>query len=162
MNTDLHLTLTELVDESAPRLLAIPEDRASEPRAPGKWSCKEIIGHMIDSAVNNQARFVRAQTEDDLVFAGYDQEAWVRVQRYRERPWPDLVQVWRTYNAQIAAIIRATSVPEMERPRARHNLHEVAFGPLPPGSPGSLGFLMRDYIAHLRHHLRQVLDTPPG
>jgi len=49
-------------------------EAASRP-APGKWSQKEIIGHLIDSASNNHGRFVRAQLQDDLIFAGYDQDA---------------------------------------------------------------------------------------
>jgi hypothetical protein len=149
------LTLT--VDEAVPRLLEIDNAAAGEHPAPGKWSPKEIIGHLIDSAVNNQARFVRAQMQDDLIFDGYDQDAWVRVQRYQDRSWPELVQTWRTYNEQIAAIMRATPHRELDRVRARHNLHEIGFEPLPAGEPPTLAFLMRDYVAHLRHHLRQVL-----
>lgn len=151
--------LSQIVDDSAARMLAISDEAASLPRAPGKWSRKEIVGHLIDSAVNNHARFVRAQIQDDLVFPGYDQEAWVRVQRYRERSWPELVDIWRTYNAQIAAVMRATPSAERERPHARHNLQDIGFQPLPDGVDATLGFLMRDYIEHLQHHVRQVLDN---
>ena len=97
--------------------------------------------------------------ERDLVFDGYDQEAWVRVQRYQERPWSDLVQTWRAYNAQIAAIIGSTPPIELDRPRSPHNLERIAFGALPADGEATLGFLMRDYVAHLQHHLRQVLDS---
>src|SRR6185503_3729287 len=68
-----------IVVEAAARLRAITDDAASTRPAPGKWSPKEIVGHLIDSAVNNQARFVRAQLQDDLIFPGYDQDAWVHV-----------------------------------------------------------------------------------
>lgn len=159
MSADLHQTLTAIVDQSASQMLAIPDTRAAQPRASGKWSRKEILGHLIDSAVNNQVRFVTAQVQEDLVFAGYDQDAWVRVQRHQDRSWPDLVQVWRACNAQIAATMRTTLQSEMDRPRPSHNLHEIAFQPLPVGHPATLGFLMRDYVAHLQHHVRQILDT---
>ena len=152
-------SLYAIVDESVSRMLAIPEEIAARPRAPGKWSRKEILGHLIDSAVNNQVRFVRAQMQSDLVFDGYDQNAWVRVQRYQERPWSDLVQTWRAYNAQIAAIIRSTPAAELDRPRSPHSLEQIGFRPLPADAEATLGFLMRDYIAHLQHHLRQVLDS---
>ena len=159
MDTDWIDHLMLAVDQAVPRLLEIQDTAAGGRPAPGKWSPKEIIGHLIDSAVNNQARFVRAQMQDDLVFDGYDQDAWVRVQRYQDRSWPDLVRTWRTYNEQVAAIMRAAPAHELDRVRARNNLHEIGFEPLPPGEPPTLAFLMRDYVAHLQHHLRQVFSS---
>ena len=66
------------IDRAAERLGTFDDIEAGRPTAPGKWSKKEIVGHLIDSAANNHGRFVRAQLQDDLVFAGYDQDAWVR------------------------------------------------------------------------------------
>jgi hypothetical protein len=149
--------LTKVVDAAAPRLLQISEAAAGTRPAPDKWSPKEIVGHLIDSAVNNQARFVRAQMQDDMVFQGYDQDEWVRVQHYQDRSWPELVHAWRTYNQQVAAIMRLAPARELDRVRPRHNLHEIGFNPLPPNEPPTLAFLMRDYVAHLEHHLRQIL-----
>ena len=76
----------QTVDRATDRLLTFSDIEAATRPAPGKWSRKEIIGHLIDSASNNHGRFVRAQLQDDLIFAGYDQEEWVRAQRYQERP----------------------------------------------------------------------------
>ena len=78
---DFVTTLRQAVDEAASRMLAIADNQAAARPSPDKWSRKEILGHLIDSAVNNQARFVRAQQQADLVFVGYDQDAWVRLQR---------------------------------------------------------------------------------
>jgi hypothetical protein len=151
--------LTEILDEAGPKLANVTEAEASRAHAPGKWSSKQIIGHLIDSAINNHARFVRAQLQDDLVFPGYDQDAWVRVQRYDLRAWPELVSDWRIYNRRIAALMGATPDAELDRPRKRHNLHEIGFQPLPSGADATLGFLMSDYIVHLHHHVRQVLKA---
>jgi DinB superfamily len=79
MTNDLCESLTAIVDRGAAELLKMTDDTASRPRGPGKWSPKQLVGHLIDSAVNNHARFVRAQLQDDLVFPGYDQDGWVRV-----------------------------------------------------------------------------------
>ena len=149
--------LTTIVDTASAQMLTITDEEASKPRAAGKWSPKEIVGHLIDSAVNNQARFVRAQMQTDLVFDGYDQETWVRVQRYQERPWLELVRAWQVYNAQVAAVLRAAEQSAIDRPRSRHNLDRIGFKILPPGVDATLGFLMQDYVDHLEHHLAQVL-----
>ena len=95
------------IDRAAERLGTFCDSEAGRPTAPGKWSKKEIVGHLIDSAANNHGRFVRAQLQEDLVFPGYDQDAWVRVQRYRDRPWSDLVALWRAYNRHIACVMES-------------------------------------------------------
>ena len=89
---DLKATVTA----AAVSLAALPEDAASVRPSPGKWSPKETIGHLIDSAANNHQRFVRAQLQDDLVFAGYAQDDWVATQKYQDASWPDLLTLWRT------------------------------------------------------------------
>jgi hypothetical protein len=144
------------VDRAADRLSAISGDDASRRPAAGKWSAKEIIGHLIDSASNNHGRFVRAQLRDDLVFEGYDQDAWVRVQRYQTRAWPDLVRLWQTYNHHIANLMESADEEALERPRARHNLHQLGWRPIPESAPATLAWFMRDYVGHLEHHLRQI------
>ncbi|MCB0841112.1 MAG: DinB family protein, partial [Bacteroidetes bacterium] len=75
---------------------------ASKHPAPGKWSSKEILGHLIDSAANNHRRFVQAAYQDDFVFDGYDQDKWVAVQRYNEVPWIFLLDLWKSYNLHLA------------------------------------------------------------
>jgi hypothetical protein len=165
MDPDLVAGFSQYVEDAAAALLSITDDESAAPRLPGKWSRKEIVGHLIDSAANNQGRFVRAQLQEDLTFAGYDQDAWVRVQRYGGRSWAELVEVWRSYNRQIAAIMRSASSAELSRPRQRHNLDQIAFQTLPDGAAATLGFLMSDYVVHLKHHVSQILEgssaSPP-
>ena len=150
------------VDGAADRLLAFSNDEAAIRPAPGKWSRKEIIGHLIDSASNNHGRFVRAQLQEDLVFAGYDQDTWVRVQRYQDRPWVDLVRLWQAHNHQIAHVMETADADAVTRPRARHNLDELAWQPIPAAQPATLDYFMRDYVGHLKHHLRQALPVNPA
>lgn len=149
--------LRRTIEASAPALLAIPESASARPLAPGKWSAKEVIGHLIDSASNNHQRFVRAQFQEDLIFAGYAQEDWVRVQRYQEAPWRDLVALWSGYNLHLARVMTAMPEAVRARPNLRHNLGEIAWGAFPKGEPATLEDFMKDYVEHLRHHLRQVL-----
>jgi hypothetical protein len=147
----------QTVDRAADRLMALSEDEASARPAPGKWSRKEIIGHLIDSASNNHGRFVRAQLQDDLVFPGYDQDAWVQAQRYQDRRWPDLVRLWQAFNQHIATVMETADRHQVTRPRARHNLDQLAWRTVSAMQSTTLEYFMRDYVDHLKHHLEQVL-----
>jgi DinB superfamily len=149
---DLRTTVTR----TAAYLRGVSETDASRRPAPGKWSAKEIIGHLIDSAANNHQRFVRAGLEQDLVMRGYAQEDWLTVQAYQAAPWSELLDLWSSYNLHIARVMGAVPEDVRMRERARHNLHEIAWKPLPPEAPATLDYFMRDYVEHLQHHLRQI------
>jgi hypothetical protein len=151
--------LVAAVDDALPKLLAISDADAARRPAPGRWSRKEIVGHLIDSAFNNHQRFVRAQLQEALVFPGYEQDDWVRVQRYQERPWRELVELWRALNLHLAEVIRATPERERTRPRLEHNLGEIAWGEAPNDGSATLDWFQHDYVGHLRHHLAQALGS---
>jgi hypothetical protein len=144
------------IEAAAVRLRRFDEKHSSTPRAPGKWTPKQILGHLIDSAANNHARFVLGQLRDDLDFPGYDQDAWVAVQRHDARPWQELVELWRAYNLHLAHVMERADPAALSRSRQRHSLDKIAFEPSPASRPVTLEELMLDYIAHLRHHLAQV------
>jgi hypothetical protein len=152
--------LLEALDEATPALRKMSDERSRLRPGPGKWCPREVIGHLIDSASNNHQRFVRAQFQDDLVFSGYEQDAWVSVQQYRDAPWEELIALWRSFNLHIARIMDLVSKDERVRPRARHNLHELAWKPIPRDKPATLDYFMRDYVAHLKHHLAQIGIRP--
>ncbi|MET0645342.1 MAG: DinB family protein [Pyrinomonadaceae bacterium] len=150
------------VEEASTRLLSLAESEAAAPLAEGKWSAKEVIGHLVDSASNNHQRFVRAQLKEDLVFEGYAQEDWVRVQDYSGEPWPHLVNLWKFYNLHLAHVIRRAPERERLRPRHTHNLQEIGWAPVAREEPATLEHLMRDYVGHLKNHLRQIFDEESG
>lgn len=146
------------VEETSARLLSITEDESRAPLGGGKWSAKETVGHLIDSAANNHQRFVRAQFKDDLVFDGYAQDEWIRAQNYNDEPWPLLVGLWRHYNLHLAHVMRGAPESIRTEKRARHNFQQIGFAPVDEGEPSTLEHLMLDYIDHLKSHLRQILD----
>ena len=147
--------LREAVNAATPRLLAMPEAAAGRAPGPGKWSPLEVIGHLVDSAANNHQRFVRGQLQDDLVFLGYAQDDWVRVQDYARAPWADLVALWRLYNLHLARVIERTPADRRLSPRAHHNVQEIGYA-APVEATATLDGIMLDYVEHLLHHLRQL------
>ena len=99
-----------LIDQSSITLAGISESESKRKSAPDKWSKKEILGHLIDSAANNHQRFVRAQLSAELRIPGYEQQVWVATQRYQNESWENLLQLWKSYNLHLLHIISA--IPE--------------------------------------------------
>jgi hypothetical protein len=148
--------LRRLVTDSAARLSTQSESAVRRRPAPDKWSIAEIIGHLVDSASNNHQRFVRARWQDDLVFPGYAQDDWVAAQRYNDTDWATLLELWRSFNLHLAAVMEATPAAIRTRPHTRHNFDQIGFRPVAAGSPATLDWFMEDYVEHLEHHLKQI------
>ena len=145
MAPDVAGELLSVVEAAAEALGRIGDPEASLKSAPGTWSKKEILGHLLDSAANNHHRFIRAQQVEELTFPAYEQEHWVTSQRYRERPWTELVDLWRLYNRHLAHVISMI-------PKERLAVMCV----IGPDKPVSLGYLIEDYLVHLWHHLPEL------
>jgi hypothetical protein len=148
------MTATVIAEELTSTVLAFERefrslsDTAAQGRpAPGSWSAKEILGHLIDSAANNHQRFVRAQYSDVVDFPAYEQNAWVRVQQYDDADWEELVGLWAHYNRHLARVMRAATKESLSVP--------CSVGERPPVT---LRFLMEDYVSHMRHHLAQIAE----
>src|SRR6202012_1710610 len=69
-----------------------------------KWSNKEIIGHLCDSAMINLERFVRCTYEENFKLV-YEQDEWVATQRYQEIDIENLLELWRLLNLQITRVL---------------------------------------------------------
>lgn len=148
----------QTIDSASAKLAQMNESQAAQPRTTDHWSAKQIIGHLIDSATNNHARFVLAQLKDDLLFPGYQQDGWVQVNHYQEAPWPRLVDLWRAYNLHLHHVMTHASKEKMTTACTLHTLEEIAFKTVPKSEPVTLEYLMKDYVVHLKHHLGQIFD----
>ena len=137
-------SLSSVVGSALPRLHAIPEDIAAQKPAANKWSKKEILGHLIDSAANNHQRFMRLQLQSELSFPGYEQDNWVRLNRYQQTPWSEIIILWSAYNRHLATVIES--------------LDDAALGHVwhSPDGDVTLEFIATDYLRHLKHHLKQI------
>ena len=143
-------SLEALIDRAAHRLFDIAEADSEARPAPGKWSKKEIIGHLIDSASNNHQRFVRAQEIPSLSLPGYAQNFWVDRQGYQTELWKTLVALWTTYNTHLAHLI--ARIPN----ECADNFCTVG-----DSKPVTLKWLAEDYVRHAEHHLEQIFGSKP-
>ncbi len=141
------------------RLKEIDEEQSRGSTSEDNWAPIEILGHLVDSAANNHQRFVRAQFNDDLVFPGYEQERWVSAQKYRDESWPDLIQLWSSYNLHLLHAVSVIPENILTKPRENHSLDQIAFNLVDRNKPATLEYLIRDYVDHLRHHLDQIFEV---
>ena len=155
-------TLDTTTHDVARWLATLPESVVSWRPSATAWSIKEIIGHLIDSAANNHQRFVRAASQEELVFPGYEQDDWVRTQAYGSAPWEPLVMLWQSYNLHLARVMATMPASVRERRRETHNFHQIGFRTFSADQPVTLDDLMEDYVVHLEHHLAQVRDRVRG
>jgi hypothetical protein len=145
------------IDGSEKRLRAIPDEEASH-QPPGKWSPKQILGHLIDSAANNHHRFVKAHFTDDLICSEYDQERWVSVQKYNNEAWTNLITLWVAYNRHLLHVVSVMPEEILGADRKQHNLDQVAFKPVGKEMSTTLKYFVEDYADHMRHHLIQIFE----
>jgi hypothetical protein len=144
---------------SATEHLRALEARTNSSSHPAEqWTAKEILGHLIDSAANNHQRFIRAQSMEELVFPGYEQNSWVELQNYNDESWLDLIQLWSLYNLHLIHVV--TQIPQnvLTKPRKTHNLDQIAWKAVDSNQPVTLLYFVRDYLGHLKHHLNQIYD----
>ena len=113
---------------------------------PGKLSNKEVIGHLIDSAQINLQRFVRCTYEDGFKLI-YHQDEWVKAQHYNNADIPDLLELWKLLNLQIARVME--NYPA-DRLNATCNTSRQGV------TLNTVEFLANDYLSHLQHHLKQL------
>jgi hypothetical protein len=138
-------TLDAILKVVPGRLREISTEDAIRCPAPNKWSRKQELGHLIDSAMNNHQRIVRGVLEDSLHFPGYDGDYWVERHAYQERGWDDLISLWTGANQQMLQAAR--SAPE------EGLLHTCYVG---DSSALKVGFIFKDYVTHMLHHLKHI------
>lgn len=138
--------LQYLINTIPEKLLAIPERDFSYKPAPGKWSKKEIIGHLIDSAANNHQRFIKTQFED-VPEVTYHQDNWNAASHYNDMEGRHVIGFWEAYNRHLLELIKR--IPEAALQRRCFSGGEY---------PVTLGWLIEDYVYHMEYHLKQVIS----
>jgi hypothetical protein len=143
--------LAEIISAHAEKLKQLNDGDAAVRSEPGKWSRKEELGHLIDSAHNNLRRFIVSQYEHEPHII-YAQDEWVKVNDYNSQVILQLTRLWLVLNQQIVQVLSAmndeTSMRKCNTGKDAPVLHDIRW-------------LAEDYILHLRHHLHHILDLEP-
>lgn len=116
---------------------------------PAKWSKKELLGHLVDSASNNLRRLVVGQYEQETKIV-YHQDEWVAYQDYQSAPVEELKTLWLLLNRQYVRVIK--NIPE-------HKLQNVCDTGKVEVALHTLAYFIEDYLVHLNYHLAQILGT---
>lgn len=122
------------------------ESMILEKPAADKWSRKEILGHLIDSAINNIQRFTEIRNaEQPYQIRRYPQDELVQANDYQHKDTIELFRLWYNLNLHVIFLIG-----KQTRETLKYELL------LPNGEVKDLNFLIRDYVEHLEHHLDQI------
>ena len=111
-----------------------------------KWSNKEIIGHLIDSAQINLQRFVRCTYEQDFKLV-YAQDEWVTAAHYKNADIKEVLDLWILLNRQIIRVL--INYPE-DRLDVTCDIGKTGV------QLHSVKWLADDYVRHMQHHLDQI------
>jgi hypothetical protein len=140
--------LKELVDTEPSKLAQLSDSTAARKPSPEKWSPKEELGHLLDSAANNHQRIVRTLFEEHPAMPGYEQQRWVQLHLYRQRDWHELIDTWTALNRQL--LVAAENVGDSEWTRTCT---------IANSEPLTLSFVLEDYVEHMRHHLAHIKEA---
>lgn len=141
------MKLESLITEMTEIVTATNEVEFNLKFAPDKWSKKEILGHLCDSAVNNHIRFVKILLSDyPIAIQGYAQNDWVRVNNYQDQyDQSEVLLLWQQLNRMILRVMRKADLSDFQKKCV-----------LPDKTEVTLEWLFNDYVDHLIHHLEQI------
>lgn len=138
--------LKNIVEAEIQRFENISEEQWSHKISPEKWSKKEILGHLCDSALSNIRRFVITQYKENENIV-YDQNFWVKAQNYQNIPTLDIINLWKFLNFQIVNTVENIPDEALQRTCNMTKTEPQIF---------TLEFIINDYIGHLQHHLKAI------
>ena len=139
--------LETVIQQHLPTLRSLDEPSLAHKTSPEKWSKKQVMGHLIDSAQCNIRRFVVAQYEENPLII-YSQDKWVAICNYQHWNSKELIDLWYLLNRDICEILKNISPETAQLQCGSPELHTIEW-------------LAQDYIKHLKHHLHQVLELEP-
>jgi hypothetical protein len=128
------------------KIIESGKDIADVRLAPDKWTLKEMVAHLVDSASNNHQRFIRLQSDTPLIFPGYDPEQWRTISHSGEYDFGHILELWRSFNLYLLHIIRNIEKKYLDNYWDRD------------GDRITLDDLVVDYFKHMTVHLNMYQE----
>jgi hypothetical protein len=141
-DADLVSLLREQHEDTVKMLRAVPAERASFAYAPGKWTVKEVIGHLCDSERIFTYRALRFARGDAQPLTGFDENHYVPAGRFGDRAIGDLVDEFEAIRSATIHVFRYLDQKELERRGVSNN------------NPISVRAIAYVVAGHERHHVK--------
>ena len=133
-------------DELVAFLQTVSEDEASKPPAPGKWSIKEVLGHLCDTERVMSYRMMRFARGDAKELQGFEQDDYVAAGEFNSRVRHDLMVEFKNIRGATIALVGSIS-PEDEVRTGKAN-----------GNPVSVRALAYIIAGHAQRHLELMRE----
>ena len=145
-NTDV-LELLQKQQQEVPQVLSrVGESEADFAYAPGKWSIRELVGHMNDTERIMACRALCIARGEQQVLPGFDENEYVTHSNFRERPISSLLEEHALIRANTRFLFLSFSHEALSR---RGNAN---------GSPVTVAALAFIIAGHERHHLHIMTE----
>ncbi|MDR1910766.1 MAG: hypothetical protein LBQ52_00250 [Helicobacteraceae bacterium] len=105
-----------------------------------RWTLKEMVSHLIDSASNNHQRFIRLQLEAKISFPLYEAESWKNATKIGGYNAINLINLWKEYNYFLLHIIKNID------DESQKHIWEIG------NERKTLKYLVEDYFSHINWH----------
>lgn len=140
--------IERLINQSADYIKKYSEDELSLKLNPKKWSKKEILGHLVDSGINNLQRFTEIQFEEKpYQLKSYRQDELVQANNYQGAETKDILDLLIAINKRIIDVVRLQNDETLNYEIITSNNEKL-----------DLKYLIEDYVKHFEHHTKQIID----
>lgn len=147
---DLLATLSAQRDSTAAVLAGIPESKAGYRYANGKWSIREVIGHVADAERVFSYRALRIARGDTTPLPGFDENAWMPFAGFDRRPLAEVAAELAAVRGSTLALFRSFDQEAWVRVGSAS------------GHPVSARALAWIVAGHERHHARVLHERYLG
>lgn len=122
-------------------LASLPEDRQVFAYAAGKWTVREVIGHLIDTERIFSYRILRMARRDSTPLPGFDENAYALAAPHRNINLAELMEEWNAVRAGLLAVLKHLADDALDETGTANGITV---------SPRKLAFMV---YAHAEHHV---------